>query len=135
MKSHWRSPAAGATLILLLTIVTYVPALRGGFLWDDNTLITDNPLMRAHDGLFRIWFTTEPADYYPVTNSLGWLEWQLWGNNAIGYHAVNVLLHAINALLVWMVLRQLQYRGAWLAGLVFALHPVNAATAAWISEQ
>ncbi len=130
-----RASATGAALIILLTFIAYIPAIRGGFLWDDDTLIIENPLIKATDGLYRIWFTTEPADYYPVTNSLAWLQWHLWGHIPAGYHVVNVLLHAINAVLAWMVLSRLKIPGAWVAGLVFALHPVNVATAAWISEQ
>jgi len=124
-----------AGLLLLATFVTYLPALRDGFVWDDGPLITDNRIIQAHDGLYRSWFTTEAMDYYPVTQSLWWLEWRLWGKNAGGWHAVNVLLHAANVVLVWTVLRRLRIPGAWLAALLFAVHPVNVATVAWISEQ
>ena len=134
MKNAWTSLSLGA-LIILLTVVAYIPAMRGGFVWDDVLLITDNPLVRANDGLYRIWFTTEPMDYNPLTWSLWWVGWHLWGNSAVGYHAVNVLLHAANSVLVWIILRWLKVPGALLAGLVFALHPVNAATVAWLSEQ
>ncbi len=121
--------------ILLATFVAYIPALRGGFVFDDDVLITDNGLIHASNGLHRIWFTAEAQDYYPLTETLWWLEWRAWGRHAAGYHVVNVLLHAANAVLVWLVLQRLKVRGAWLAGLVFAIHPVNAATVAWISEQ
>jgi tetratricopeptide (TPR) repeat protein len=124
-----------AILLVVLTFAMYTPVLRGGFVWDDDALITENPMVKASDGLYRCWFTTDAPDYYPVTGSLCWLEWRVWGDNATGYHVVNVLLHAANAILVWLILRRLKVPGAWLAGLVFAAHPVNVATAAWISEQ
>jgi Flp pilus assembly protein TadD len=124
-----------AILLVVLTFATYMPVLRGGFIWDDDTLVTDNPIVKDSDGLRKLWFTTEDRDYYPMTGSLYWLEWRAWGNNATGYHVVHVLLHAANAVLVWMILRRLKIAGAWLAALVFAVHPVNVATAAWISEQ
>jgi len=135
MSRVWKSQTAGAVLILLLTVVAYMPAMRGGFLFDDRELITDNRLLKTGDGLYRCWFTTEAPDYYPVTSSLLWLEWQSWGKNVVGYHLVNLLLHVANAILIWLVLRRLKIPGAWLAGLVFALHPVNVATVAWVSEQ
>ncbi len=133
--ARWKSPVAGAVLIFLITVAAYLPVLRGEFVFDDGLLITDNRIIKAGDGLHRFWFTTEAPDYYPLTWSLWWLEWRLWGDNATGYHAVNLVLHAANAILVWMVLRRLKVPGAWFAALIFAIHPVNAATVAWISEQ
>ena len=124
-----------ALVLAVVTFVAYQPAWHAGFIWDDDRLITDNRMVQARDGLYRIWFTTEAADYYPLTSSFWWLQWRLWGKNAGGYHAVNVLLHAANVVLIWMLLRRLRVPGAWLAALVFAIHPVNVATVAWISEQ
>ncbi len=135
MKNAWRSWGAGAVAILVVTIVAYIPVMRGEFLFDDFYLITNNAMIDARDGLYRFWFTTEAPDYYPLTSSLWWFEWRWWGDNPIGYHLLNVLFHAANAVLVWMILRRLKIPGAWLAGLVFAIHPVNVATVAWISEQ
>jgi protein O-mannosyl-transferase len=124
-----------AFLLVLVTILVYQPVWHAGFIWDDDVLITANRMVTASDGLYRFWFTTEAPDYYPLTSSLWWLEWRWWGNSPAQYHVANVLLHAINAVLVWIILRRLKVPGAWLAGLVFAIHPVNVATAAWISEQ
>src|ERR1044071_7684975 len=101
MKSVCRSLGTGGILILLLTVAAYIPALHGGFVFDDSSLITDNRIIKARDGLYRFWCTTEAPDYYPLTWSLWWLEWRLWGNHASGFHVVNVLLHAINSVLVW----------------------------------
>ncbi len=124
-----------AFVLVVVTILAYQPVLHGGFIWDDDVLITDNPMVKASDGLYRFWFTTEAPDYWPLTSSVWWLEWRMWGDRAMGYHVVNVLLHVANAVLVWMILRRLKVPGAWLAGLVFAIHPVNVATVAWIAKQ
>jgi len=133
-RSSYTSLDLGIFLVAL-TFLVYLPAICGRFVWDDVALITENRVIKADDGLSRLWFTTQSDDYYPLTGSLWWLEWRLWGNRATGYHAVNVMLHAANAVLVWLILARLKVPGAWLAGCVFAFHPVNAATAAWISEQ
>jgi protein O-mannosyl-transferase len=135
VNETWRSLGAGAAFFLLVTIVLYLPSLQGGFVWDDNILIAGNPLIKASDGLYRFWFTTEARDYYPLTWSFWWIQWRLWGGSASGYHAVNILLHALNAVAIWILLRRLAIPGALWAALVFAIHPVNVATVAWISEQ
>lgn len=122
-------------LLAAVTFVAYIPALRGGFVWDDAIYVRDNPIIKASDGLRRIWCTTEFTDYYALSNTSFWLEWRLWGNNPVGYHVTNVLLHVLNALLIWQLLRQLKIPGAYAAALVFALHPVNVMSVAWISER
>ncbi len=129
------NPVARGVVLVLLTVVAYWPALSGEFLWDDRLYVTDNPLIKAGDGLRRFWLTTEFTDYYALSNTSFWLEWRLWGANPVGYHATNLLLHALNALLLWRVLGRLGVPGAWLAGLMFALHPVNVMSVAWISER
>jgi tetratricopeptide (TPR) repeat protein len=124
-----------ALVLVLVTFAAYQPVWRAGVIWDDEELVTDNRMVQAPDGLRRMWLTTDVLGYWPLTSSAWWLEWRLWGNHPTGYHAVNVLLHAINAVLVWAILWRLKVPGSWLAGCVFALHPVNVASVAWISEQ
>jgi hypothetical protein len=123
-----------AGLLVLGTILAYLPMWHAGFIWDDNVLLTANPLIKAHDGWYHLWFTTKSPDYFPVISSVFWVEWRLWGMNAVGYHIVNVLLHAVNAILLWRLLARLKIPGAILAAAIFALHPVNVASVAWIAE-
>ena len=122
-------------LIVLLVFLAYLPALRGGFIWDDDAYVTNNPLLTAPDGLKRIWFSMDsPSQYFPLTYTVFRIERSLWGLNPAGYHGVNILLHAINALLVWLLLKRLSVPGAWLAAALFALHPVEVESVAWITE-
>jgi tetratricopeptide (TPR) repeat protein len=122
-------------LIFLMTLAAYAPALRGGFIWDDDGHVT-RPDLRSLHGLGRIWFDLGATQqYYPMLHSAFWVEHRLWGDAPLGYHLLNVLLHALAACLFAMVLRRLAVPGAWLAGAVFALHPVYVESVAWISEQ
>src|ERR1035438_9523500 len=122
-------------LIMGVTIITYLPVLHAGFVWDDDAHVT-RPELRTLHGLWRICF--EPGatqQYYPFLHSAFWLEYRLWGDSPLGYHLVNVLLHATVAWLLYRVLRRLSLPGALFAALAFALHPVCAESVAWISEQ
>jgi hypothetical protein len=130
----WDGRWAGA-LLVVVTLVAYLPVLRAGFVWDDDTFLTQNPLIKAADGLRRFWATTEATDYWPVTSTTLWVEWRLWGMHAIGYHATNLLLHVAECLFLWRILTLLRIPGAFLASLIFAVHPVNVESVAWIAER
>jgi tetratricopeptide (TPR) repeat protein len=123
-------------VLVIVTIFVYRPAWNGGFLWDDDDYITNNDLLTASDGLRRIWFSLDsPSQYFPLVYTTFRIERALWGLNTSGYHWVNLLLHVANALLVWRVLARLNVPGAWLAGAIFALHPVQVESVAWITER
>ena len=130
-----RLACLGAVGLGLLTILIYRPAWHGGFIWDDDRYVTQNRLLTAPDGLRRIWFSLDaPSQYFPLTYSVLRIERSLWGLNPTGYHWVNILLHVANALLVWRVLSRLKIPGASLAAAVFAVHPVQVESVAWIAE-
>jgi hypothetical protein len=124
-----------AALVVVLFLV-YRPALRGAFVWDDLDFVVDTSWFDAPDGLRQIWLDpSSTSQYYPLTYSSHWLENRVFGRETTGYHLVNVLLHAANALLLWRVLRRLAVPGALLAAALFALHPVHVESVAWISER
>lgn len=136
-----RAPASlavvAALAIVALTLVAYVPAITdGGFVWDDDSYVTDNELLAAPDGLRRIWLSpTDSPQYYPLVFTTFRAEHALWGLDPTGYHVTNVVLHALCALLVWRILLMLGVRGAFVAAAIFAVHPVNVESVAWITER
>jgi protein O-mannosyl-transferase len=122
---------------LVALLVTYSPALNGGFVWDDDFwTIRLQPLFESPDALFHIW-SADPMlqQYYPLTATTFWAEWHLWGTWTLPYHMANVLLHGVAAALLGSVLSRLDVRGAWLAALLFAFHPINVESVAWITER
>lgn len=123
-----------AALLVVITAVVYVPAMRSGFVWDDDLHLINSVALKKN-GLYHVWLTTEAFVYYPVTWSSYWLEHKLWGLNPTGYHIVNLLIHTVCALLIWRILLRLKIPGAWLAALIFAIHPVNVESAAWITQR
>ncbi len=131
LQSSWLPGA----LLVIAVVFAYQPVWHAGFIWDDDKYVTNNPLLTAPDGLWRIWFTTDsPSQYFPLTYTVFRIEHALWGFNSTGYHLVNILLHAINSLLLWQLLKRLVIPGAWLAAAIFALHPVQVESVAWVTE-
>jgi protein O-mannosyl-transferase len=126
---------AGPAIIAVAVFLAYFPSLNGGFLLDDDLYVTNTKVINASDGVYRIWCTTEPVDYWPLSNSTLWIEWRLWGMNSTGYHLTNLILHIVAAFLIWIILRKLSIPGAFLAAMIFALHPVNVQSVAWIAQR
>jgi len=122
-------------VVLLLAFACYWPALRGQLLWDDNAHVTRADLQPVA-GLARIWTDVRATQqYYPLLHSAFWVEHRLWGDATLGYHIVNILAHGLAAGLLMRILQRLAVPGWWLAGVLFAVHPVCVETVAWISEQ
>jgi tetratricopeptide (TPR) repeat protein len=123
-----------AAALVAAVFLAYQPAWRGGFVWDDDQHVT-RPELRSWQGLYHIWFNVGATlQYYPFVHSLFWVEHRLWGDATLGYHLVNLLLHATAAVMAAVVLRRLAIPGAYLAAAIFALHPLQVESVAWITE-
>ena len=130
--------AAAALALAVLVVVSYFPALQGGFVWDD-VIFAEEPVIHSPAGLRSIWLA--PADikneghYWPLVYTGFWLEHKLWGLRPAGYHAVNILLHLLNCLLLWRLLLRLAVPGAVVIAALFAVHPLHVESVAWIIER
>ncbi len=122
-------------LVAVAGLLAYGPAMGGAFIWDDDAHVGINAHLGGLRGLAAIW--TDPSatqQYYPLTQTVFWLEYQLWGPAPLGYHVVNILLHLGVAYTLWVALKRLEAPGALAVAAIFALHPVNVESVAWISE-
>ena len=120
-------------ILVLAVILAYSPVWWAGYIWDDDLRLTANPCIVGPLGLKEIW-TTSAADLCPLVYTTFWVEYPLWGLAPLPYHLVNVLLHGLGAVVLWRVLRSLQVPGAWLGATLWALHPVQVESVAWITE-
>ena len=142
----------GASVVAFLTIVTFLPALQNGFAgnFDDAKNFLANPHYRGL-GLTQIeWMftTTHMGQYVPLTWITLGLDYLLWGMNAAGYHLTSLLLHAVTAVLFYLVSLRLiglairrpeeawvTAAGATVAALLFAVHPLRVESVAWVTER
>ena len=120
-------------LLLAAVVVAYLPVWRAGFIWDDDVHLTANACIIGPLGLAEVW-TSSAAYYFPLTLTSWWLMHALWGLNPLGYHLANVAMHGACAILLWRVLRRWRIPGAWLGAALWALHPVQVESVAWVSE-
>src|SRR5713226_1385753 len=128
-------------LLALATIALYNPVTRAPFLnFDDAAYVTDNPRVRAGvtwNTVVWAFHTSEALNWHPITWLSHALDCQLFGLNPAGPHTINVLLHAANAVLLFLILESatgLAWRSLVVAAL-FALHPINVESVAWIAER
>jgi len=129
----WRQAWFQALLLFVFVFIAYTRVFRAGFIWDDESHLTRNPCVIGPLGLKEIW-TTAQAVYYPLVLTTFWALHKFVGLNPLPYHTLNVVLHAVSAILLWRVLRLLEVRGAWLGAALWALHPVLVQSVAWVTE-
>ena len=122
------------SVLLLAVVLVYTPVGWAGYVWDDDQHLTENPCIIGPLGLKEIW-TTNAARICPFVLTTFWAEHAVWGLAPMPYHIVNVLFHGASALILWRVLRALQLPGAWLGAALWALHPVQVESVAWITER
>lgn len=122
-------------LLLLAAFLAYRPAASGGFIWDDDEYVSENPAVQEPSGLPEIWLhPPHSPQYYPMVFTTFWMQAQL-GSGSGGFHEISILLHATSAILLWRILLRLKVPGAFLASLIFAVHPVMVESVAWITER
>ena len=120
----------------LLAVVVFIPAFSASFLWDDAIIIG---FLEQGTGFSDIWLNPSRIEfedhYWPVVYTTFWVEHMLWGLDPVGYHVVNVVLHAANSMLVFALLRRLGMPGAWFAAALFAVHPMHVDSVVWAIER
>jgi tetratricopeptide (TPR) repeat protein len=132
--ASFKGRAIPALVIAVAAAWVYWPALRGSWIWDDGLEVAANPVIQGSGGWWRAWVAPYGMDYLPLKSTLQWAQWHLWSAHVIGYHASNLALHICGALLLWRLLERMGAGLPWIAGLLFAIHPMAVESVAWISE-
>ena len=121
-----------ASAIVFVTLLIYLNSFPGTFIWDDHTIVVNNPLVNSLDvkGIFLsdYWMNAGSGNLYrPVTILSLALNRALLGSSALAFHLINVLLHAGVCLLLWQMLRRWGFAPplALLSALLFAVHPIH----------
>jgi protein O-mannosyl-transferase len=123
-------------LILVITFIVYNTILRNGLVnWDDSRYLDDNPLIRSVD-LKALFSTYVMGNYHPLTMLIYAVEYQIFALDATGYHAISLLLHLVNVVLVFYAVFYLSNNTivALVASLFFGIHPMHVESVAWASE-
>jgi len=127
----------GALAVVAATLVAFYPALSGGFVWDDLDYVKNNPILHAKFGaaLVRMATSVVVGNYHPLTMASLALDNALFGPGPAVFHFTNVLLHALNAVLVGRLLLAFGLRrdASWAGALLWAVHPLRVESVAWIS--
>jgi len=136
-----RATIASCLFLCAVTLAVYLPVRNHPFLnYDDWEYVTKNPHVRAgltHNTFAWAWTATEAYNWHPLTWLSHALDCQLYGLNPAGHHLTSVLLHCLNVLLLFLVLLHATGRcgRSLVAAALFALHPFNVESVAWIAER
>ena len=133
---HCRDLLLQAAIIVLAGLWIDAPTYHGDWLWDDDQLVTANRTVQSTSlkGLTKLWYNPDGADFFPLSYTALWAQWPFFGLQPTGYHVTTIVLHLIGSLLLWALLARMRIPGAWLSGLLFAIHPVAVESVAWVSE-
>lgn len=128
-------------LLVVATLALYNPVNRHPFVnYDDDRYVTDNPHVHAGlswDTVTWAFSTTEQANWHPLTWLSHALDYQLFHGNATGHHFTSLLIHALNAVLLFLLLVRATGRvgPSLFVAALFALHPINVESVAWVAER
>ena len=130
-----------AALLVLVTLALYWPATRYDFVgFDDNQQVTSNLVVQkglTWESLKWVFLNPVPDNWHPLTALSHMAVCQACGLNPWGHHLANVLLHALNAGLVFALLQRMtgaRWRSLWVA-VLFAVHPLRVESVAWVTER
>jgi hypothetical protein len=149
-----------ALFIFSLTFLVYLPTLKNGFVWDDIQYVIENKRIRSLDArALSIMFTSfYVGNWHPLTWISHAIDYKLWGLDPRGHHLINILLHGLNALVVFLLVLKLiklaqkanesaplsgplwhstipPLLAAAVAALLFSFHPLRVESVAWVSER
>ncbi len=133
------SPYWGLLVILVLTIIAYLPSLPNDFTnWDDTQYVTDSHLIKnlTTDNIREIITTPVVYNYHPLTIFTLALNYQVSGLAPFSYHLVNLLLHLLNTFWVFYLFFMISKHNQWVSltiAMLFALHPMHVESVAWVS--
>jgi len=142
--SFFHKPAGTFLICLLLfglTVWAFAPALKTNFqFYDENGELGMNTHMRGGFSWHNLrWalFSLEYSNWYPLTWISHMLDFRLFGENPRGHHLTNILLHAANGILLFLVLKRMTRTlwGSLIVATLFALHPLRVESVAWITER
>ncbi len=138
-QSKASTPKWMVPVILIVTFLAYIPALRAGFVeWDDPDYVLKNMLIRDFSNLGKLIITPLQGNYHPLTMISIAVNYALSGLDAWSYHLLNVILHLVNCFLVFKFVMLLANRNviiAFTTALLFGIHPLHVESVAWISER
>ncbi|MCP4652272.1 MAG: tetratricopeptide repeat protein [Candidatus Omnitrophica bacterium] len=125
-------------LLIAVGLLVYANAVGNSFIWDDGALIVNNPLIKNFQywkGIFTSSYSGNNTYYRPLSIFSHLLEYSLWGLNSAGYHLVNIIIHILNALLIYALLQLVLKKRAvaMIASLLFLVHPIQTEQVTYIS--
>ncbi|MBL8014131.1 MAG: hypothetical protein JNN05_09815, partial [Candidatus Omnitrophica bacterium] len=136
-QSIFLSRVIPVIIIVVWVFLTFLPVIKGEFLnWDDHSHVVDNSTVRNFD-VARMFSEPVQKIYIPLTTLTFAIEHKFFANRPIGYHFDNLILHVLNAILVYFFALRLGVgtTGAWLSSILFGVHPMRVESVAWITER